>query len=98
MTPDGLLTLVTVLLVAYQIIPRARLLDLQFRFGKTTHVVTVLAILGILYLQFFDVLSAAHLAPNHMALARRGLSPERASFLLVLILGALLFFSFRLSR
>lgn len=63
MTLDGLLTLIAVIIAAYQVIPRARLLDLQVRFGKTAWIIVACSTLGVLYLQFFDAFTAADLAP-----------------------------------
>src|SRR5712692_6735927 len=84
MTPDGFLAAIGLLLAAYQIMPLARRLDLKLRFGVTAWCATIIGVLGILYLQFFSTFATLGLTPA-FGLARYHVTPERASFLLVLL-------------
>lgn len=91
MTLDTLIAVLALLIAAYQIMPRARQLDLKLRFSVIDAVVLGLTLLAILYLQFYPALKLIKRTP-HFGLSDWGITPQMVSFV-VLIIGAAIVFT-----
>src|SRR5436190_1700209 len=87
MTLDGLVAILGLIFAVYQIIPRARQLDLTLRVRAVDWFLIGAALISIFYLQFYSFFAAIGLGPR-FGLARWDLTPERVSFLVVLMTGA----------
>jgi hypothetical protein len=88
MTLDSLVAILGLAIAAYQIMPRARQLDLRLRVRSADWFVIALALLTIFYLQFFSFFAAIGLSP-HLGLAKWNLTPERVSFIVIVITAAI---------
>ena len=91
MTLDSLLTVAGLLIAAYAILPVSGRMNIAFRMGVIGWAVAGGAFLLILYLQFYSTFRAMGLTPG-LGLAKWGITPANASFLVVLCAAAFLFF------
>ena len=96
MSIDGLLTIVGLLIAAYQIMPRTRQLEFWFRLRLPDRILIAAALISIFYLQFYSFFSTTRLS-LHLGLSRWNLTPERASFLVAVIIAFAVFFRLRRS-
>lgn len=83
MTLDSLVAVIGLLIAAYQIMPRERQFELALRFERFERIIITLALALILYLQFFSFFEVIGWTPG-FGLQRWNITPERASFLVVL--------------
>ena len=91
MTLDSLFTVAGLLIAAYAILPVSGRMNIAFRMGAIGWAVAGGAFLLILYLQFYLTFRVAGLTPG-LGLAKWGITPGNASFLVVLCAAAFLFF------
>ena len=91
MTLDSLLTVATLLIAIYAVLPLAGRMNIAFRMGAIGWAVVGGAFLLILYLQFYPTFRAVGLTPG-LGLAKWDITPGNASFLVVLCAAAFLFF------
>jgi hypothetical protein len=89
MTLDSIVAVVGLLIAAYQIMPRWRQLDLAFRFRWPDWVIAAGGAAFLIYLQFFPVFAAVGFTPS-FGLARINLTPQLASFIVVVVAGVVL--------
>jgi len=85
MNISDLLTILTILLAVYVILPKAKILDIRLRLTILDWMVIWSTLLLLLYLQFYDVFDSIGLTPNYN-LSRYNLNPNNFSFLVVLLL------------
>ncbi|MBV8517709.1 MAG: hypothetical protein JO197_09950 [Acidobacteria bacterium] len=97
MTLDTLVAVIGLAVAAYQLMPRARQLDLGVRFRPTDWLLLILGGIGIGYLQFYSFFAAFGLTPR-LGLSRWNLTPERASFVLLLLTVSVVGMHLRFSR
>jgi hypothetical protein len=86
MNISDLLTILTILLAAYTILPKARILDIKLRLTILDWLIILTASLLLLYLQFYEVFYSIGLTPN-WNLSKYNLNPNNFSFVVVLLLG-----------
>lgn len=100
MTIDGLLTFAGLLLAMLAIITRARRLDLQLRWSHIETLATIPAIIAVFYLQFYQVFKSYgyHLGWLDWNFSAHGITPEKTSFVVVLVLSLFLWFRLRKAR
>src|SRR5438552_12057603 len=84
MTLDTLVAVIGLAVAAYQLMPRARQLDLSVRIRSADRLLLILGVAGIVYLQFYSFFASLGLTPR-LGLSRWNLTPERASFVLLLL-------------
>ena len=87
---DSLITVASLLIAAYAVIPRARQLEISLRFGKLGWAVLALSLTSILYLQFYQTFGALGLTPG-LGFSRWSITPSSASFLILLLTSVLLY-------
>lgn len=75
MTLDTLLAVIGLAVAAYQLMPRARQLDLAVRLHRLDWLVLAATGGGIIYLQFFSFFRAIGWTPN-LGLSRWAMTPE----------------------
>lgn len=96
-TLDTLLAVIGLAVAAYQLMPRARQLDLAVRFHPFDWFLLAATGVGIIYLQFFSFFRAIGWTPK-LGLSRWAMTPERASFVVLLIGLAVVTLRIRFSR
>lgn len=96
MSLDGLLTLAGLLVAIYTIVPRAQRLDLKLRLGTLDWSVLIGTFSVVIYLQFYAFFGLIGFAP-HLGLWRWGITPQNASFLLLLGAAVLVVLHMRLA-
>ena len=89
MTLDSLVAILGLIVAVYQIIPRSRQLDLKLRVRAVDWLFMGLALTAVIYLQFYSFFVAVGLNPR-FSLARWNLTPERASFVVILATAVLI--------
>ena len=82
MSLDSLLTIVGILIAVYAILPRVRKLELQLKFNIISFCILFLALIAIIYLQFYQTSRVIGITPS-LNLARWKITPENASFLII---------------
>lgn len=97
MTLDTLLAIIGLGVAAYQIMPRARQLDFRVRLHLFDIGLLSAGALAIAYLQLYPVFAAFGLTP-HLGLRRWEITPERMSFLVFLLVLAIVTINVRISK
>jgi hypothetical protein len=83
MTLHSLITLASLLIAFYNIVPRARRLDLRLRLGIAAWIIAVSALLIVHYLQFYEFFASIGWTPR-LGLSKWSITPQNASYLVVL--------------
>jgi hypothetical protein len=83
MNLESLVTVASLIAAVYAIIPRARRLEISFRFGFFGWVIIVGGFLSVVYLQFYQTFKILGLTPD-LNLARWGINQNNASFIVLL--------------
>lgn len=97
MTLDSLIAIAGLLVAAYQIMPKSRQLELKFKIRIIDWCIVSIAFLSILYLQFYSFFISIGLSP-HLGLMKWKITPERMSFVVLLMTSLILAISFRFTR
>jgi len=85
MNISDLLTVLTILLAVYAILPKTKILDIKLRLTALDWLIIWLTLLLLLYLQFYNVFASIGLTPKYN-LSRYNLNPNNFSFIVVLLL------------
>jgi len=97
MSLDSLIAIAGLLLAVYQIAPRSRQLDIQVRLRTLDWALLCGGFLGVLYCQFYPTFLTLDWTP-HLGLGKWGISPERASFLIVGAISVAVYVHLRFAR
>lgn len=97
MSLDSILTVVGLLLAAYQIMPLPKQLDLRLRLHRSDKVLAVATGAAVLYLQFYEIFASIGWTPSP-GLSRYAITPERATAIIVLLYAGYLVGRFRWGR
>jgi hypothetical protein len=84
MTLDSLITVASLFIAAYAIIPRVRRLEIALRFGKLGWAILALSLISILYLQFYQTFRTLGLTPG-LGFSRWSITASSASFVILLL-------------
>lgn len=84
------LTFLGLLIAVYAILPLDRRVELRFRIGSIGILVTFMAFLSVLYLEFYDFFEAKKLAPSIKEWPT-GINPNNATYLVIISLSVLIF-------
>lgn len=90
MNISDLLTVLTIILAVYVILPKEKILDIKLRLTFFDRIIICLSLLLLLYLQFYDVFASIGLTPKYN-LSRYNLNPNNFSFIVVMLLSLYLF-------
>jgi len=94
---DSLITVVSLLVAVYAIVPRVRKLEFRLKFGLLGWVVVLAALSLILYLQYYQTFRTLGLTPS-LNLARWKLTTANMSFLVLACAGLIIGFYLSLQR
>lgn len=83
MNLDSLITVLSLLVAVYAILPRVRQLELRLNFGLLGRLVVLIALCLILYLQYYQTFRTFGLTPS-LSLARWRLTTANVSFLILI--------------
>lgn len=86
MSLDSILTVLGLLLAAYQIMPLAKQLDLRLRLNRMDTLVGLSLAIVVVYLQFYEIFAAIGWTPR-LGLSRFAVTPQRATAVVVLLFG-----------
>lgn len=84
MNLDSLITIASLVVAVYAILPRVRRLELSIRFGRVGWVLLLVPLALILYLQFYPTFKSLGLTPA-LGVSRWSINPFNASFLILLL-------------
>jgi hypothetical protein len=97
MNISDLLTVLTILLAVYAILPKTKILDIRLRLSLLDWIIIWVTLILLLYLQFYNVFASIGLTPKYN-LNRYNLNPNNFSFIVVLLLGFYLFIKTRFAQ
>lgn len=97
MNLDSLITVAALVVAVYAIIPRVRRLEISLKFGKLGWLILCVALLSILYLQFYQTFRALDLTPG-LNLSRWSITTSNASFIILLLMTLGLYVYIRIKR
>ncbi|PKL42473.1 MAG: hypothetical protein CVV39_08880 [Planctomycetes bacterium HGW-Planctomycetes-1] len=96
MNISDLLTVFTIVLAVYAILPKTKILDIQLRLTRINWFLILCTGLSLLYLQFYDVFAVFNLTPK-FNLSKFNLNPHNFSFIIILLLTLYLLLKTRLA-
>jgi hypothetical protein len=97
MSLDSILTVVGLLLAAYQIMPLPKQLDLRLRLHRSDKVAAIITAAIVVYLQFYEVFATIGWTPR-LGLSRYALTPQRVTAIIVLLFAGYLWGRLRWGR
>lgn len=97
MNLDSLITVFSLLVAVYTVVPRVRRLEFQLKFGLLGWILVSVALGLILYLQFYSTFRTIGLTPS-LNLARWKLTTTKASFLVLTSSAAVIYVYLSLQR
>jgi len=90
MNLDSVITIISLIVAVYAVIPRVRQLEISLRFDLFAWLVVFCFVFVVLYLQFYPTFQTLGLTPT-LGLARWGMTTHNVSFLGMLILALFLY-------
>ncbi len=96
MNISDLLTVLTILLAVYAILPKTKILDIKLRLTTLDWLIISVTLLLLFYLQFYNVFASIGLTPKYN-LRRYNLNPNNFSFIVVMLLSLYLLLKTRLA-
>ncbi|MBM7558170.1 hypothetical protein [Halanaerobacter jeridensis] len=91
MSFDSILTMISIFIAVYSIIPKYKKLEIKLILRKADYLFIILAFLFIQYLLFYDVMIKLGLNLN-LGLSKYNITPSNSSYIIVIIIFSYLFF------